>query len=87
MLAQQPDRQFVRPGSKNSKYEDPNQGNWYFNNTPTLSFGYTDLWEMGTIKLEDLWSLSKKQSMDFELDNNLAENTEFSDEDSLQEAL
>jgi len=88
LLAQQAQTaNLLDPGARTQNMMTQNQGNWYFNNTQTLSFGYSEfVRKWGQRKLEDLWRLSNKQSMDFEFDNNLAENTEFSDEDSLQEA-
>lgn len=88
LLAQQAQTaNLLDPGARTQNMMTQNQGNWYFNNTQTLSFGYSEfVRKWGQRKLEDLWRLSNKQSMDFEFDNNLAENTEFLDEDSLQEA-
>lgn len=87
ILAQQAQTaNLLDPGARTQNLMSQNQSSWYFNNTQTMSFGYSEfVRKWGQRKLEDLWRLSNKQSMDFDFTENLTEDLEFLDEDSLQE--
>ena len=73
------------PSAKTQSMMSQIQNNWYFNNPQTMNFGYSEfIRKWGPRKLEDLWRLSNKQTMDFDFGNNLAEENEETNEDTLE---
>jgi len=84
LLAQQANTgvALLDPGARTQNMMNQGQNNWYFNNTQTMSFGFSEFSrKWGQRKLEDLWRLSNKEVLSFDFEENLIEET--SEEDTI----